>query len=237
MKAAVVGTQYSSQTESAAILRQAGIRSFQRMAGYVPPTMPVDSDTFSLLPVQDIFVNIADDVLHSLHAKKVIKDSNPRAPYLVLARLLDWLDKKYLATYRTPYPAMRYARYLLIGIAAGYTPIILSRPSSDEITDKRSVWTKYASIATMKIIELVYQQDILSGLTPPPQFYYVSPVIRSMNVADSVACALSGWATRANIQRIALEWAYISDEQALEIIQSMLWTILASDAVNGKVSR
>jgi hypothetical protein len=238
MKAAVVGTQYLSQTEPVAILREAGIRGFRRMAGYVPPTMPVDDSVFSLLPVADIFINIADDVLHSLHAEKVIKDCNPRASYLVLARLLDWLDRKYLTTYHAPYPVMRYAKLLLIGIAAGYyIPLTFSRPRFAEITDKRSIWTKYASIATMKIIELIYQQDILSGLNTPPEFYYVSPTIRSMNVADLVASALGGWTTRAKIQKIALQWAYMSDEQALEIIQSMLWTMLETSPVNSKASR
>jgi hypothetical protein len=200
--------------------------------------MPITAASFSLRPVDEKYVNIADDVITSLHNTKLTQPFNPRAPYLVMAWMLEWVERKYISTDTIYHPHIRHIKFLLIGIAAGYVPPQThAKHLYDATKHAPSVWMKYVATALGLMLELIYQQDVLASPTKPPQFFYVSPKARVLRIADAVACALGGWTTRARIQTIAIEWSDMSDEQALELIQTMLWTMLESRPVNGRKTR
>jgi hypothetical protein len=93
LKSAILGTQHTGD-DARDILRQAGIRGFQRLAGYIAPVMPV-LDDYEIAPVHENYLALVDPMIQELADNKNLVNCNPRAPYLLLAWLVVGSDNPY----------------------------------------------------------------------------------------------------------------------------------------------
>src|SRR5688572_28428522 len=118
MKAALLGTDhYQHDANPQTILREAGINYLQRMAGYIPNTMPVNPIT---LPPANAFEQSTTDSIMSSLCGQTVTNCNQRVPLLMLAWLLVGSDNEFrVSAYAAQASFVRDLTFMLLRCAIG----------------------------------------------------------------------------------------------------------------------
>ena len=227
MKDAVLGTNHNAD-DARAILRQAGMHSFQRLAGYIPQVMPLD--TPMLPPVCHPFEQGTDAMM--LHfCNQRMKGCNPRVPYLLFIWLLVGSDNKYrLQQYMKDKDILRQLAMLLIAITCGSTPHTNSVQQVSELLRRAWFNLHQMSFQRRKADSAFYSVE--SALSMVGIFNYVikAPAVLSA-LTDTVMTRLNKIyddKARRELQQRAIAWCCMDDGVAWRIIQALMLDILTA---------
>jgi len=220
MKAALLGTDhYQHDTNPQTILREAGINYLQRMAGYIPNTMPVNPIT---LPPANGFSQYTTDTIMSNLSGQTVTNCNQRVPLLLLAWLLVGSDNEFrVSSYAAQANIVRDVAFMLLRCAMGehlilstYYHVISGHLLRIEQESASNTWHIWADETIAWIFEALGNKN------------------HAVKAVESVVWSATRFAIiHANmlIQKQVQEWCHIDDEDAMLIIQ---WLLL--DALNSE---
>jgi hypothetical protein len=229
MKDAVLGSIHNNSSEDARkILRKAGMQSFKQLAGYVPPTMSVDTP---MLPaIQYPFTNGTDAMMTRLCGERLY-GCNPRVPYLLFIWLLVASDNQHrLHQYIKDNNVLRRLALLLMRVACGN--------SSDSATIQDI--DNALRLAWVNLNQMAYQKRkadsafyAVEAAMPMTGIFNFNHIFKSSALFSALTDTIMTRTTKIfsekaqrDFRQRTIAWCCIEDDVAWRIIQALMVDIL-----------